>query len=74
MKTINLIIVATFFAASIAISSSADAQTGDELVDLLQEKGADVNARAADGNTPLSLATMKDDQEMESLLKKLGAK
>ena len=45
-----------------------------DLVEYLVEKGADVNARAADGNTPLSLATEKDDQEMVALLKKLGAK
>ena len=45
-----------------------------DLVEYLVEKGADVNARAVDGNTPLSLATRKDDQEMVTLLKKLGAK
>jgi len=45
-----------------------------ELVGYLVKKGADVNARAADGNTPLSLATGEDDQEMVALLKKLGAK
>jgi ankyrin repeat protein len=45
-----------------------------DLVEYLVEKGADVNARAFDGNTPLSLATKKDDQEMVTLLKKLGAK
>jgi len=40
MKTLNLIIVATFFLAPIAISSSADAQTGDDLI----EKGADATS------------------------------
>jgi len=45
-----------------------------DLVSYLVEKGADINARAADGSTPLSLATRKDNQEMKALLKQLGAK
>jgi ankyrin repeat protein len=45
-----------------------------DLVKYLVEKGADLNAKASDGNTPLSLATRKDDQEMVTLLKKLGSK
>jgi len=48
--------------------------TSPDLAKYLVEKGADVNAKAADGNTPLSLATMKDDQEMITLLKMLGSK
>lgn len=45
-----------------------------DLVKYLAEKGADVNAKTADGMTPLSLAEKEDDQEMISLLKKLGAR
>ena len=45
-----------------------------DLVRYLVEKGADVNARAGDGNTPLSLATNRDDLEIITLLKELGAK
>jgi ankyrin repeat protein len=45
-----------------------------DLVKYLAENGADVNARTADGNTPLSLAEKENNQEMVQLLKKLGAK
>lgn len=45
-----------------------------DIVNFLVEEGADVNASAADGNTPLSLAEEEDDQEMVALLKQLGAK
>ena len=44
-----------------------------DLVKYLVENGADVNARAGDGNTPLSLAQKEEDAEMIALLKKLGA-
>lgn len=44
-----------------------------DLVKYLVENGADVNARAGDGNTPLSLAQKEEDTEMVNLLKKLGA-
>jgi ankyrin repeat protein len=40
----------------------------------LAENGANMDAKAADGNTPLSLAQEEKDQEMVALLKKLGAK
>ena len=45
-----------------------------DLVKFLVEKGADVNAKAGDGMTPLSLATKEKDDKMIALLKKLGAK
>jgi ankyrin repeat protein len=45
-----------------------------DLVKYLVEREADINARAADGSTALSLAGKEDDQEMISLLKELGAK
>jgi len=45
-----------------------------DIVKFLAENGANVNAKAADGNTPLSLAQEEEDQEMVALLKKLGAK
>jgi ankyrin repeat protein len=45
-----------------------------DLVKYLVEKGADINAKAGDGNTPLSLAEKEDDQEMVALLKGLGAR
>ena len=50
------------------------ARSSEELFDLLMSKGADISAKAENGNTPLSLAERKDDQEMIVLLKKLGAK
>ena len=52
----------------------AAATRSEELVNLLLSGGADVNAKAGDGNTPLSLAEKKSDQEMVALLKKLGAR
>jgi ankyrin repeat protein len=45
-----------------------------DLVKYLVGKGADVNAKAGDGNTPLTLAEKENDQEMVALLKKLGAR
>jgi ankyrin repeat protein len=45
-----------------------------DIVNFLVENGENVNARAASGNTPLSLAEEEKDQEMIALLKKLGAK
>ena len=45
-----------------------------DIVKFLAENGADVNAKAANGNTPLSLAQEEEDQEMVALLKELGAK
>ena len=44
-----------------------------DIVKFLVENGANVNARAANGNTPLSLAKEEEDQEMVTLLKQLGA-
>jgi ankyrin repeat protein len=45
-----------------------------DLVKLLVKNGADVNKMSKDGKTALSLAEKKNDQEMISLLKSLGAK
>jgi len=45
-----------------------------DIVKFLAENGADVNVKAANGNTPLSLAQEEEDQEMVALLKELGAK
>ena len=45
-----------------------------DIVKFLAENGANVNAKAANGNTPLSLAKEEEDQEMVALLKELGAK
>ena len=45
-----------------------------ELVKFLAKEGADLNLKAKDGSTALSLAEKKDDKEMVGLLKKLGAK
>ena len=45
-----------------------------DLVKFLVKHGANVNARAKDGSTPLSLATKDKDPEMVKLLKSLGAK
>ena len=39
------------------------------IVKFLAENGANVNAKAANGNTPLSLAQEEEDQEMVALLK-----
>jgi len=44
-----------------------------ELVRFLVKHGADVNARAKDGSTPLSLAEQENDASMVALLKELGA-
>ena len=45
-----------------------------DLVKLLVKNGADVNKVAKDGKTALSIAEKKEDNEMISLLKSLGAK
>ncbi len=45
-----------------------------DIVNFLVENGANVNTKAANGNTPLSLAVEEEDQEMVALLKQLGAK
>jgi ankyrin repeat protein len=62
----------------------AAAGSSEKVFDLLAASGADmnvkledgsnVNAMAANGNTPLSLAEEEKDQEMIALLKQLGAK
>ncbi len=44
-----------------------------DIVKFLVENGANVNAIAANGNTPLSLAKEEEDQEMVTLLVQLGA-
>jgi ankyrin repeat protein len=44
-----------------------------DLVRYLAERKADINARAADGSTALSLAVKEEDQEMVALLTELGA-
>ena len=45
-----------------------------ELVKFLVKEGADVNLKAKDGSTALSLAKKEKDEAMVKLLKKLGAK
>jgi ankyrin repeat protein len=45
-----------------------------DLVEYLVSHGADVQAKAKDGSTALSLATKEKNAEMIKLLKKLGAK
>jgi len=45
-----------------------------DLVKFLIDKGADVNAKANDGTTALSLATKVNDAAMIKLLKEFGAK
>lgn len=45
-----------------------------ELVKLLINKGADINKKAKDGNTAISLARKENDLDMVKLLKSLGAK
>ena len=45
-----------------------------DIVQFLIDEGANVNAKAGDGTTPLSIAEKRDDPEMVALLKKLGAK
>jgi ankyrin repeat protein len=45
-----------------------------DLVTFLIENGADVNAKAKDGQTALSLAQKEDDAAMVALLIKVGAK
>lgn len=44
-----------------------------DIVEFLADNGANVNAKAANGNTPLSLAQEEEDQKMIELLKQLGA-
>jgi len=45
-----------------------------DIVEFLADNGADVNAKAADGKSPISLAEEENDEVMIELLKKLGAK
>ncbi len=45
-----------------------------DIVKFLVGKGANVNAKAGDGNTPLSLARKAKDEDMVKLLVELGAK
>lgn len=44
-----------------------------DIVKFLVEEGANLNARAGDGTTPLSMAEKRNDPEMVALLKELGA-
>ena len=50
--------------------------TSEAIVELLVEKGADINAQTTGGLTPLQLATeyKGEDHPMVTLLKSLGAK
>ena len=45
-----------------------------DIVNFLVENGGNVNVKAADDNTPLSLAEEEEDHKMVALLKQLGAK
>jgi len=45
-----------------------------DIVEFLADNGADVNTKAADGKSPISLAEEENDEVMIELLKKLGAK
>jgi ankyrin repeat protein len=45
-----------------------------DLVQFLIDHGANINAEAKDGSTPLSLAKKEEDDAMIELLQKLGAK
>jgi len=45
-----------------------------DIVKFLADNGANVNAKAANSSTPLSLAEEEEDKEMIELLKQLGAK
>ena len=45
-----------------------------DIVKLLIEKGADVNAKTGDGNTTLKIANEEENGEMIEFLKKSGAK
>ena len=46
----------------------------EDIARYLMENGANVNASAANGKTPLSLAKEEDDREMVILLEQLGGK
>ena len=61
-----------FCCTIISIDNNLDRVT--DIVKFLVENGANVNAKAANGNTPLSLAEEEEDQEIIELLKQLGAK
>ena len=45
-----------------------------EMVQILVEAGADVNAKNRDGKTPLDLAHKNKHRDVEKLLRKHGAK
>jgi ankyrin repeat protein len=50
------------------------AQNGQpEMIDLLLEYGAELNPKAVEGQTPLSLAQEKDHAEAVKLLRERGA-
>jgi ankyrin repeat protein len=46
----------------------------NEVIEQLLAKGADVNAKDNDGNSPLSLATARSNTAVVELLKARGAK
>jgi len=45
-----------------------------ELMKMFIVRGANVNARSADGDTPLSLAVKYENKKIEAMLEKIGAK
>jgi len=45
-----------------------------DLVELLIQNGADVNAKSGQGETPLALAEQREHREIVKLLQKHGAK
>jgi hypothetical protein len=52
----------------------ASAFNKEKLVNFLIQKGANVNAKANDGTTALSLASAEDHQNIVEILKANGAK